>query len=71
MSKRKMVARGKEAGSREAKKEKVVWYARGGGVSMSGPYETQMEAVKAMLLTGCTLEHPLFPADVFIWPVEQ
>lgn len=52
-------------------KKKIVWYARGGGIAMSGPYKTQMDAVKAMLLLGSTMDYPKFPDDVFIWPVEQ
>ena len=65
---------------------RVQWFARGGGLTRTGPFETQVEAVKAMRLVRkkATLDaktyefhthfepHPdEFPPDVFVWPEEM
>ena len=50
----------------------VEWWARGGGITRCGPYESQVEAWKAMRYTDALrlstrLDHP---ADTAVWPEE-
>ena len=33
-----------------AKKKKILWFAKGGGIAKCGPFKTQVEAVDAMRL---------------------
>lgn len=49
------------------KMKKTVWYARGGGISKTNPFNTQEEASKCLLLHGSTKPRPLFPNDAFVW----
>lgn len=44
----------------------VVWFARGGGVKRMGPFATQAQAARALVLTN----DRGFPDDAFIWPEE-
>ena len=47
------------------KKKKVNWFARGGGIAKCGPFTSQAEAAKAMVLVDGG-----FPDNVFVWPEE-
>lgn len=54
------------------KKAKVLWFARGGEISRCGPFESQVEAWKAMRYTE---EHKKIfrsdhPRDTAVWPEE-
>ena len=53
-------------------KQRIVWYAKGGGISMCGPFKTQIEAVNSMRLAEDIKERSgsvfPFPPDVFVWP---
>ena len=60
------------------------WFARGGGIARSGPFDTQAEAVESMRLITETVEdyervrlgrkdfRPRivgeYPEDIFVWP---
>ena len=53
------------------KKTEVLWFARGGGVARTGPFKTQVEAVKALVLASSgPFGAPLYPTDAFVWPEE-
>lgn len=55
---------------------KIKWYASGGGIAQSGPYNSQIEAYKAYRLTDIARErqrvstgsNSQFPVDLVIWP---
>lgn len=52
-------------------KPEVLWFARGGGIARSGPFKTQVEAAKALVLVSSgPLGAPRFPPDAFVWPEE-
>lgn len=65
-----------------ARRKKIVWFARGGGIKKAGPFDSQVAAVRAMKLIdegpnpvrcGNSFREPLrggFPSDVFVWPEE-
>jgi len=64
-----------------AKRKKIVWFARGGGIKKAGPFDFQVAAVKALELIdegpavrcGDSFREPLrggFPSDMFVWPEE-
>ena len=50
--------------------KKIVWYASGGGVKETGPFDSQVKAWEAM--TYSFRPHPsrIHPADTNVWPVE-
>ena len=62
------------------RKPKIVWYARGGYVARSGPYRTQLEAAKSLMVhrdcckSKCwpytaKCDCGLSPIDgAFVWP---
>jgi hypothetical protein len=42
---------------------KVKWFARGGGIQKMGPYDSQVDAVQALMTTKG------FPVEgAFVWP---
>jgi len=56
--------------------KKIKWFAKGGGIAKCGPFETQVEAAKAMMLEpqpggyGVAEDLRIFPDGVFMWPEE-
>ena len=58
--------------------KKIVWFARGGDFLRCGPYNSQIEAVKAMRLAPpkgmsyiwCKSDVPRYPNNMFVWPEE-
>lgn len=63
-------------------KPKIVWYARGGDIMRSGPYETQVEAAASIMQHDWTCagqHHPYGPCtckgkpaeNAFVWPEEE
>ena len=51
--------------------KKILWYARGGGLARMGPFESQVEAVKALRTMGSTPTYPIYPSDSWVWPEEE
>lgn len=51
----------------QATTDRIVWFARGGGLARSGPFATQEEAVVAMRLAEPRDSSGL-PDDIFVWP---
>ncbi len=51
------------------KKDKVVWFAKGGGIAKAGPFKDQVEAAAALTLVPKG-PHDLRvkPDDAFVWP---
>jgi hypothetical protein len=55
----------------------IVWYASGGGITETGPFETQKHAYAAMRLTTDAQEAQRkkhgtcspYPYDLVVWPV--
>lgn len=45
------------------KQTALCWFARGGGISRSGPFDSQTEATNAIRLNDGG-----FPANAFVWP---
>lgn len=59
----------KEESKTKCRKEpEVEWYASGGGIKKCGPFSTQSEAYKAMILKDQSLH--IYPADIVVWPEE-
>ena len=62
---------------------KVVWFASGGHVARSGPYETQVEAAKTLMVHAENCATKIWPRtdlcdcklrpveNAFVWPEEQ
>lgn len=55
------------------KREKLQWFARGGGIARCGPFKTQVDAVEAMRHVddaprGHVGPWGIFPADMLVWP---
>ena len=58
------------------KEQRVVWYAKGGGVACTGPFETQAAAAAALRITPrptpkartVVRDLHIFPPDAFVWP---
>lgn len=50
--------------------KKIVWFARGGGIVRAGPYKSQVEATKALIMVNSPDGSPRFPLDAFVWPEE-
>ena len=48
--------------------ERLVWFARGGGIKQCGPFDSQLEAVNAMRLAK---DPDSFPEDIFVWPAVE
>jgi hypothetical protein len=51
-------------------KNKIQWFARGGGLNRTGPFKTQVEAWEAMCYSeamrkSTRLDHP---PDTAVWP---
>jgi len=49
---------------------KIVWYAAGGGIFKAGPFETEIEAWKAMELREEVqlYQRSVHPRDTRVWP---
>jgi hypothetical protein len=69
----------------KTKTKPVKWFARGGGIARSGPFDTQVEATRALRLapedahwsdTPAQYARKVrkaaarFPPDAFVWPEE-
>jgi len=55
----------------ETKKDRVVWYAAGGYIAKCGPFDSQVEAWNAMLLTSAARRkhgNRMHPANTYAWP---
>ena len=51
--------------------KQVVWYARGGDVIRAGPFDSQIEATKSLILKSDRRDGiPEFPQNYFVWPEE-
>lgn len=53
--------------------DKIVWFARGGGIARCGPFPNQVRAWQAMEYTDelkkkTRLDHPL---DTSVWPEKE
>jgi len=44
------------------------WYARGGGVARSGPFQEERQAWEAMRRADCAPTGFPFPDDIVVWP---
>ena len=47
---------------------KLKWFARGGGIARCGPFASQAEAVKAMMLINPKNKAFPYPDNLFVWP---
>ena len=47
---------------------KVQWFARGGDVLRMGPFDSQADATRALILSNSPRGMPTFPPDAFVWP---
>ena len=76
----------KDVTKKEKKEKRVVWFARGNGVSRIGPFDTQLLATNAIrlalpsdtvttrtmlgILPKAHASTESFPPDAFVWPEE-
>jgi len=51
-------------------KDQIVWYAAGGGIKKTGPFDSQVKAWKAMVLAPAHQEKygSIHPIDTRVWP---
>lgn len=52
----------------------ILWYARGGNIARMGPFQSQVEAQRALQLAVEPGEEspclPRYPANAYTWPEE-
>ena len=53
----------------QTKERKMLWFASGGDIARCGPFETQVDAYKAMILHPSRRSSSLiYPTNIIVWP---